>query len=253
MAAGASNGDALFRPERVSRPREQVESQIRKAILTGTFQKGDRLPSEAELAKEFAVSRSTIREALRSLSTSGLISTSPGASGGSFVEGVDHRSLGTRFGESVQNIVQLGTLSYSEVAELRAMLEIPSARLAALNRKEEHLERLHDILDREKSVDVSDPAVPDLNVAFHQIVADASGNRLLAALISALHQVTSPLGYIETSPDLGRKSVIQHLQIVSAIRDGDAVMAVSAMEAHLHYLSEHVAPENRRPPQLRAR
>lgn len=239
------SGESAFRPERVSRPREQVESQIRAAILSGAFRKGDRLPSEAELAKEFAVSRSTIREALRSLSSSGLISTSPGASGGSFVEGVDHRTLGARFGEGVQNILRLGSLSYGEVAALRVMLEIPSARLAALNRRDEHLERLHDILEQEKSISVDDPAVSGLNAAFHETVADASGNRLLAALVSALHQVARPLGYIETSPDLGRESVIHHLRIVGAIRDRDAVMAQTAMEAHLQYLSEHVADDGR--------
>jgi GntR family transcriptional repressor for pyruvate dehydrogenase complex len=230
-----------FRPERVRRPREQVELQIRQAILTGQFAQGDRLPSETELAKDFSVSRSTIREALRALATAGLISTTPGASGGSFVEGFDHHSLAASFAESVSNIVQLGSLSYGEVAEVRAMLEIPSARLAARNRRDEHLERLERITGREKSIDVSDPAVPELNVSFHEVVADASGNRLLAALVSALHTVTHPLAFIDTSPDLGRQSVIQHLRIVKAISERDEEKAVAGMDDHLRYLREHVA------------
>jgi len=230
-----------FRPERVRRPREQVELQIRQAILTGQFAQGDRLPSETELAKDFSVSRSTIREALRALSTAGLISTTPGASGGSCVEGFDHHSLAASFGESVANIMQLGSLSYAEVAEVRAMLEIPSARLAARNRQDEHLEQLQRVIGREKTVDVDDPEVPTLNVSFHEIVADASGNRLLASLVSALHNVTHPLAFIDTSPDLGRQSVIQHLGIVGAIRDRDEDQAGAAMGDHLKYLREHVA------------
>jgi GntR family transcriptional regulator, transcriptional repressor for pyruvate dehydrogenase complex len=230
-----------FTPAPVRRPREQVEVQIRDAILGGEFKAGDRLPSEAELAKGFAVSRSTVREALRVLATTGLISTSPGAAGGSFVEGIDHHALADRFGESVVNVVQLGTLTYVEVAEVRQMLEIPSARLAARNRNEEHIDRLREIIDREKSVTVTDPEVPGLNAAFHQALAEASGNRMLAALVSALHRVSQPLSYIETSPEVGRESVIHHLRIVSAIRKRDEEAAVTAMEEHLGYLREHIA------------
>lgn len=233
--------DTIFQPDRVQRPREQVELQIRSAILAGDFQAGDRLPSETELAKGFAVSRSTVREALRALATAGLISTSPGAAGGSFVEGIDHHSLAERFGESVANVVQLGTLSYEEVAEVRRLLEVPSVRLAARNHTAEDLERLTDIVERQKSIQVSDPEVPGLDVSFHHALADASGNRMLAALVSALHRVTQPLKYIDTSPELGRESVIHHLRVVSAIRERDEEAAVAAMEEHLAYLREHVA------------
>lgn len=230
-----------FQPERVRRPREQVEFQLRKAILTGNFRAGDRLPSEAELSRDFAVSRSTIREALRALAAAGLITTSPGANGGSFVEGVDHHSLGERFGDSVENILQLGSLTYSEVAEVRRMLEVPSARAAAKNRQDEHLRDLDEIVEREKHLDVSDRAVPALNAAFHQLIATASGNRLLAALVTALHRVTHPLTYTDMSVDLGRRSVIHHLRIVEAIRQQDAEAAAEAMTDHLALLKQHVA------------
>jgi GntR family transcriptional regulator, transcriptional repressor for pyruvate dehydrogenase complex len=229
-----------FRPERVLRPREQVEHQMRNAILSGEFKVGDRLPSEADLAKAFGVSRSTVREALHALKTSGLISTSPGATGGSFVEGVDHHSLAERFGEAVANVVQIGSLTYAEVADVRRMLEIPCARLAAQNRSPEHIRRLREVIRSEKTTTVSDPQVPGLNAEFHQILADATGNRMLAALVSALHRVTRPLAYIDTSPELGRESVIQHMQIAAAIDAGDENAAIEAMESHLDYLREHV-------------
>ena len=241
MAMPLTPDDTPFHPERVRRPREQVEFQIRQAILSGDFKVGDRLPTEAELARGFGVSRGTVREALRALATAGLIASSPGASGGSFVEAVDHRSLGDRFGESLANVVQLGTLDYAEVAEVRRLLEIPSARLAARNRTDEHLEQLRDIIDREKTVLVTDPDVPSLNASFHAVLADAAGNRMLAALISSMHWVTHPLSYIEASPELGRESVIHHLRIASAVRDRDEEAAEAAMGAHLDYLREHVA------------
>ena len=76
--------------QRVLRPREQVERQLREAIYAGRFAPGQKLPSEADLGKLFAVSRPTVREALRSIAAAGLIRTVPGAQGGSFVSSLDH-------------------------------------------------------------------------------------------------------------------------------------------------------------------
>ena len=125
-----------FKPRPVSRAREQVEAQIREAILSGTFQRGDRLPSEAELASDFAVSRTTVREALRSLAAAGLISKVPGATGGSFVQAIDYRGLGSLIGESIENSLRLGSIDFDEVIHVRRLLEVPSAGLAAINRTE---------------------------------------------------------------------------------------------------------------------
>jgi GntR family transcriptional repressor for pyruvate dehydrogenase complex len=227
-----------FRPERVVRPREQVELQIRSAVLAGRFRPGDKLPSEAVLAKQFGVSRSTVREALRALAEGGFIRTVPGATGGSFVAAIDYQSLSDSFGESVENILRVGSLTYAEVAAIRLMLEVPSARLAARTRTDEDIAALEAIVDDEKRVDVSDPAVPSLNSGFHQVIARASRNRLLEALISALHHVTHPLTYIDTSPELGRQSVVHHIRIVAAIKAQDEDEAAAAMEEHLTYLRE---------------
>ena len=80
---------------RVLRPRQQVEEGIKAAILSGELKSGEMLPPEAELARQFQVSRTTLREALRVLSTQHLITKVPGARGGNFVRSIDHDSLGT--------------------------------------------------------------------------------------------------------------------------------------------------------------
>ncbi len=152
--------DTSFRPDRVIRPREQVELQLRNAVLRGEFRPGDKLPSEAMLAKQFGVSRSTIREALSALAEAGFIRTVPGATGGSFVAAIDYRSLSDSFGESVENILRVGRLTYAEVAAVRMVLEVPSARLAARTRTDEDLVTLESIVGQEKQIAVSDPAVP---------------------------------------------------------------------------------------------
>src|SRR5918997_4269757 len=118
-----------FKPQPVARAREQVETQIREAILSGTFKRGEKLPSEAELADNFAVSRTTVREALRSLAAAGLIFKVPGASGGSFVQAIDYRGLGSLIGESIENSLRLGSIDFDEVIHVRRLLEVPSAGL----------------------------------------------------------------------------------------------------------------------------
>jgi DNA-binding FadR family transcriptional regulator len=223
----ASSQDS-FQPEKVRRPREQVESQIRAAILDGEFGAGDRLPAEATLAKDFGVSRSTVREALRSLSEAGFIITSPGATGGSFVAGIDHHALSARLGEGVENILRLGSLTYTEVAAVRLMLEVPSAGLAARNHSAEQLDQLEEIIGEQKQVELGQ-GVRELNTRFHETVADASGNRLLAAVISALHRVPPAIANQDITSDVSRRSARHHLRVVEAIRDGDEEAAEAAM------------------------
>src|SRR5262245_39424721 len=103
---GGPNGTAIL-GQRVLRPRQQVEEALRKAVLNGQLRTGERLPPEAELARQFRVSRPTIREALSALESQGLIRKVAGAGGGSFVQTVDHHALGEIVQESVHNLLRL--------------------------------------------------------------------------------------------------------------------------------------------------
>jgi DNA-binding FadR family transcriptional regulator len=123
-----------------------------------------------------------------------------------------------------------------EVRDLRRLLEVPAAGLAAEHRTDEQLETLARIIAREKGTTVEDPEVPDLDISFHSALGEATGNRPLAAFISALHHVTRPVAGLPLSPEVGRKTVRQHVAIVKAIREGDADAAGKAMTAHLDYL-----------------
>lgn len=234
------NVKKAFHADPVLRPRQQVERQLKTAILRGVFAQGARLPSEVQLAAEFRVSRATVREALRSLAEAGLITKSPGANGGSFVEFVDHHTLSTAVSERLTSTLELGSITYDEVAEFRNLLEVPSARLAARNRTDAQLAALRDIIDLEKKTTVDDPNVHQYNVQFHCLIAEAAGNRVLAAFVAALHRVTHPLTFIDTSPELGRQAVKHHIAIVSAVAAQSADKAADAMQRHLTYLREHV-------------
>ena len=230
-----STNDA-FTARQVVRPRAQVEAQIREAILSGQFGQGEKLPPETELAEKFGVSRPTVREALGSLVTAGLIRKVPGVSGGSFVNTVTHDSLGEMLGDSVNTILRLGTLDIAEVTGVRRIVEIPAARMAAENRTSDHLQQLRDIVEQQRTTTLDDPNIPLFDLAFHTTIADASGNRLLAAFVSALHSSTHPAHYLELSPEVGRRTVKQHIAIVAAIEAQNPAGAAEAMDAHLEYV-----------------
>lgn len=241
MAEPREGRQAKLIGQKVLRPREQVEERIRVAILSGELKTGDLLPPEAELARQFNVSRTTVREALRSLTTQRLIYKVPGSRGGNFVQLIDHHSLGSAVIDSVHNLLTLGSIEFTEVAEVRQYLEVPAVRLAAANRSVEDLERLRDIVSRQKAASVDDPEVPKLDEQFHTLIAQASGNRVLASFVSALHHETEPVHYLDLSPEVGRSTVRQHKAIVDAIADRDADAAESAIVKHLTYLRKHLS------------
>jgi GntR family transcriptional repressor for pyruvate dehydrogenase complex len=227
--------------QKVLRPREQVEDRIRVAILSGELQTGEPLPPEIELARQFKVSRTTVREALRSLTTQRLIHKVPGSRGGNFVRLIDHHSLRATVIDSLHDLLTHGSIEFTEIAAVRQYLEIPAVRLAAANRSDEDLEGLRGIVCRQKAASVDDPEVPKLDEQFHTLIAQASGNRVLASFVAALHHETEPVHYLDLSPEVGRTTVGQHKAIVDAIAEQDADAAESAIVKHLTYLRENLA------------
>lgn len=229
----------LFTATVVQRPRQQVEDQLRHAISSGVLKAGERLPNEATLAADFGVSRTTVREALRSLVADGLIEKVPGAAGGSFVRTLDHHTLGADLIQDIETLLRVGSIAPSEAAQVRRMLEIPSARMAATNRSEEDLVALRAVVDEEKTLGHDDPRVPELDTRFHSLIGQASGNRIVAAFVHALHEVTEPVAHLDLDAEVGRGTFRQHVAIVRAIEAGDAAAAEVAMAHHLEYLEAH--------------
>jgi GntR family transcriptional repressor for pyruvate dehydrogenase complex len=230
---------SAFTATPVQRPRQQVENQLRRAILDGTIKEGDRLPSEHALAQLFGVSRATIREALRSLVESGLLSKGPGTTSGLFVESVDHNAFSRVVSDRLHTILDVGSVSAEEVATFRDLLEVPSARLAATHRDARHLEALRATIDEERGTTFDNPVVPALNARFHSEIASASGNRVLAAFVAALHRTAHPLAFVHTDEELGRVAVSHHIALYKAIEAQDPDAAAAEMRAHLDYLREH--------------
>lgn len=229
----------LFVATVVQRPRQQVEDQIREAISSGALTSGQKLPSEAVLALNFGVSRTTVREALRSLVTDGLIEKMPGASGGSFVRSLDHETLGADLVHDIENLLTSGSVGFLEASQVRRMLEMPSARLAARNRSAEQLKALRAVIAEQRLLSHDDPRIPELDTRFHTLISQASGNRVVAAFVRALHEVTEPVHHLHLDAEVGKGTFRQHRAIVAAIERRDSAAAEAAMGEHLEYLERH--------------
>ncbi len=123
-----------FRPIKQTRVSDEVAEQIKQSILVGDFKDGDKLPSEHELMEQFQVSRTTIREALRSLETSGFLATCQGASGGAYVTDLSFEGIASAF----LDLFLVDKISMPELCRAREVIEPEVARLAAINMTPQH-------------------------------------------------------------------------------------------------------------------
>src|SRR3954449_5431544 len=112
---------------------EQIALEIRRYLERRDLQPGDRIGTEQELAAEFGVSRPTLREALRLLSSSHLIRVGRGRSGGIFVARTPNEGMGRNVSESIALLLAAETISMSELLDTRMFLEVPLAGRAAVN------------------------------------------------------------------------------------------------------------------------
>jgi len=207
---------------------EAVLADLRAAIEKGELEVGARLPSEAAMAGRYGVSRSVVREALRSCETLGLTKTQTGR--GTFV-----------IADRVASDLRMGDYSSRDLDEARPHFEVPAAGLAAERRTAAQcaeLQRLIDVMKKTK-----DPtALASLDADFHTAVAQASGNKLFVAVLAQIHGALARQS--ETLTVIARRrddSNREHQAIVDAIADGSTERSKAAMATHLDAVSASVS------------
>ncbi|GAB3574234.1 FCD domain-containing protein [Amycolatopsis endophytica] len=203
----------------------QVASLLRERLRHGGFSPGDRLPNEVQLAAEFGVGRSSVREAVRLLVQDGLLDVRHGS--GTFVAAADPDT------GDVRQLVRRARVL--EVYEVRRALEVEAARLAARRVRPEDVEALRAGLRERQDRRDGDPAVfVDADLAFHRAVVELSGNALLLSLFTAAEPVlreilTEMVRHEKHLPD----SSVAHADLLDALERGDAEAAVAATVANL--------------------
>lgn len=200
---------------------EAVFNTLRSDIETGKVDVGAKLSSETTLAQQYGVSRSVVREALRSCTALGLTMTKTGR--GTFV-----------IANQVAKDLVLGHYSARDLTEARPHIEVPAAGLAAQRRTAEELEDLRDIVAAMSTED--DPEVwVGLDTSFHAAIARASGNKVFESVVADIREALAHQSEtLNMVADRQGVSDQEHQRIFEALETGDAAAARAAMSQHLH-------------------
>ena len=224
----------MYKVIQTSRLYEQIVQQIEGSILTGELSEGSQLPAERDLAKQFGVSRTAVREAIKALQEKGLVDAFPGR--GTFVTNGTSNSMR----RSLDRIIKSGeTDGGAYLAEVREILEPEIAALAAIRATEQDLAAMRE------AIVVMDSAGPDSNafieadLDFHLALAEAAANPIVLSLIDSivglLREQRLRIFYIAGGPQRGQ---CHHKHIFGAIERHDPQRARAAMQAHLSQVRE---------------
>jgi GntR family transcriptional repressor for pyruvate dehydrogenase complex len=229
-----SGGGLVYKAIRSSRLYEQIVEQIEESILKGALKPGDQLPAERELAEQFGVSRTAVREAIKALREKGLVEAYSGR--GTFITNGTSQAMR----QSLDRITRFGQPDASvQLAEVRAILEPEIAAMAAGRIEEQHLSTMREavaVMDR--STDDPDAFI-EADLDFHLCLAEAAGNPVILSLIDSivglLREQRLRIFNVDRGPQRGQ---FHHKRILAAVEQHDPEKARQAMREHLKQIWE---------------
>jgi GntR family transcriptional repressor for pyruvate dehydrogenase complex len=224
----------LYKVIQASRLYEQIVQQIEESILKGELNEGSQLPAERDLAKQFGVSRTAVREAIKALQEKGLVDAFPGR--GTFVTNGTSNSMR----RSLDRIIKSGEpdgLAY--LVEVREILEPEIAALAAVRATEQDITAMREALDVMDNAGRDSDAFIEADLDFHLALAEAAANPIVLSLIDSivglLREQRLRIFRIPGGPECGQD---HHKRILEAIQRHDPHEARVAMQAHLSQVRE---------------
>lgn len=235
-----------LRPTTVARIADVIAGELETRILEGSWKPGDRLPSERDLAVELSVSRPSLREAIQKLVAKGLLRTRHG--GGTYVTD----QLEAPFVDPWQAMLNGHPMLQSDLLEFRQMLESQAAYLAAERATAADLALLESRFNDLELIYAKNNLIGciDVDVAFHQAVAEAAHNVLIGHLTASLFRVihghiSSNLEHLYARPPRWDQLTAQHRAIWHAIRDRQPEAAAKAARFHIEFVRQSMADNAR--------
>src|SRR5579863_1172607 len=229
----------MYTPIQSVRVFEQVAEQIEKRILNGELRSGDRLPTERDLAEQFHVSRTAVREAMKILAQKGLVDMRPGR--GTIVIDGSHAAMQDSIGLVMR--LKLGEVGGSNsLVEVREILETEIAALAAARATEKEVAAMREAVKMmDESLEDADAYIAADN-RFHEALAQATQNALIIILVNSIVNLLSEqrkqVFDIEGGPQRGQ---VHHRRILESVIRGDPEAARAAMSSHLRQVREDVS------------
>lgn len=208
----------------------KVINDIKEKILSGELKNGDRLPSEREMAERLDVSRTSIREAIRTLEIMGLIESKRGS--GNYIT----NSFGNSLFEPLSIMFMMQEYSTGDIHELRETLEIECCRMASRLISYEDIKLLKEIIDdMDKTYDEDKSLL--LDIRFHNIIVKSSNNPLIINVLKAISQLMDK--FIKESRKIilceenNRKILLNsHKEIVLSLEERNESRAIISMKNH---------------------
>jgi len=212
---------------------EQPKRALLELIENGKLKQGDQLPSERELTEIFKVSRTTVREAIRTLESMKLLQSRQG--NGTYVLASSEEELIQPLAAALFNAKD----DVRDIFDVRKVIEPHVAALAAENATEQDIEEMEEILRRQELCIERNESIIETDSAFHNLMASASKNRVIerltVALVDFLKQ--SRENYLLDDEKYGNRrperSVAGHKRVLAAIKQGDPEAAKKSMLQHL--------------------
>lgn len=205
--------------------------QLQELIVQRRLKPGDRLPSERELGEVLCVSRTVVREAVRTLSAKGLLEVRGAA--GTFV----CEPSGDVISELLSIFMshtEAGDVSHGHVHEMRRVLEIEMAGLAAQRRDDQDLDEMRSLVDQVSKPGISREDYVRVDVGFHKAVAHASKNPLFPIVLGSIENLLVGVRLLASrSPEAQQSAVTYHSRILHEVEKGSVSGARRAMEEHL--------------------
>ncbi len=227
---------AEYKQITTSRLYERIVQQIESQVLSGSLKYGDRLPTARELAEQFGVSRTAVREAVKALREKGLVQGHPGR--GTFITDGTWRAMR----DSLGFMMKIGADSGADnVVEVREILEPEIAALAAMRATEEDLARMRDaVATMDRALNDADAFI-EADMDFHLALAGATQNSVVCALIDPvvdlLREQRKRIFLVNGAP----RGQYHHKRILEAVERHNSDAAREAMRAHLAQVRQDAA------------
>jgi GntR family transcriptional regulator, transcriptional repressor for pyruvate dehydrogenase complex len=224
----------MYKTIQSSRLYEQIVKQIEDSIEKGELKEGDQLPAERELALQFGVSRTAVREAVKTLREKGLVEAYPGR--GTFITSETSNSIRLTFDRMIKIEPREGTI---HLVEVREILEPEIAALAATRVTTENLTELREAVEIMDNAKGDPDSFIEADLDFHLALAEAAANPMILSLIDSivgvLREQRLSIFKVEGGPDRGQ---YHHKRILEAIENRDSAGAREAMRAHLRQVRD---------------
>lgn len=224
-----------FNPVSTKKLYIQIYNQILSEVQSGSFQIGDRLPSERELCLQFGVSRAPVRQALSALEMNGIIYSRQGE--GAFIKSTQI------VGSDTQSSFILNSVSPEDIVEARMSIEPLIVKYAALRATDDDIQNLKNTINQMEKETAEGIYVPETDEQLHRGIAKASHNELFITFMGAIADAMKQQEMWKfirdrtvTRPDYRDVNFQEHKDLIKAIEEHNQKEAVNIMEHHMKNL-----------------